>query len=84
MVWITEVAYVDEYKIKIMFNDNTNGIIDFAPIIEQDHRLIIKELKQPDIFQNFSVKLDTLVWPNGADFSPEYLYENIKKSESAA
>jgi hypothetical protein len=81
MVWVVNAKIIEEYKIEIKFNDGADGIIDFQPIIANDKREIIKELLDKDKFQTVQVAYDTLVWENGVDFAPEYLYEIIKMKE---
>jgi hypothetical protein len=81
MVWVVNAKIVEEYKIEVRFNDGTDGIIDFQKIIENDHRGIIKELLDKNKFQTVRVDYDTLVWENGVDFAPEYLYEKVKTKE---
>jgi hypothetical protein len=84
MVWVTEAVLHEDYKIRIRFNDETSGIIDFEPVINKDHRKVITDLLNKQQFEDFTVDLDTIVWSNGADFAPEYLYELCKKSQSVA
>jgi hypothetical protein len=81
MVWVVNAEILEEYKIEVKFNDGTEGIIDFKNIIEDDNREIIRELINKNIFQTVKVEYDTLVWENGVDFAPEYLYERIKTEE---
>ena len=49
-----------------------------------DHRQIIKDLLDLNIFRTVKVRMDTLCWDNGVDFAPEYLYEKIKEEKRVA
>ena len=63
---------VAPYTLKIYFDDDTTQTIDFQPILAGE---LYKPLRDLAIFNQ--VRLDpevqTLVWPNGADFDPETL-----------
>lgn len=53
------------------------GEVDLEP---QLHGEVFEPLKDPQYFQQFRIDADlhTLVWPNGADFAPEFLYERAQ------
>jgi hypothetical protein len=74
LLWITEASYVADYKIEILFNTNECGIIDLEKHLEKK---IFKPLVNKDFFRNFKVNNWTIEWENGADFSPEFLYNNL-------
>jgi Protein of unknown function (DUF2442) len=38
---------------------------------------VVEPPRAPDYFARFAVD-QTLVWPNGADFAPEFLYERVR------
>ena len=84
MVWVTDAKHQDEYKIWLKFSDSTEGIVDFEYILKKDHRKAIHDLIDKTKFTDFTIELDTLVWSNGADFAPEYLYDLCKKSKNVA
>jgi hypothetical protein len=74
---IVEAKYLRDYMIHLRFADGVEGDIDlsqelFGPMFEP--------LKNFAVFKQFSIhpELHTLVWPNGADFAPEFLREAIK------
>jgi hypothetical protein len=74
---IIEARYVDGYTIWLRFNDGIEGEVDlknelWGPIFEP--------LKDPERFRQFTVdpELHTIVWENGADFSPEFLHSSIR------
>lgn len=77
MIHVIEARYVSDYKIHIVFSDKTEGIVDLQDII-QDHRPLFKELADIKKFKKFKVDLDTVVWENGLDLAPEFLYSKIK------
>ena len=77
MLGITSVLLEGDYTVSIEFNDGQNGIINLKSELEKDHRPIIQELLDLEIFKTVKIKYDTLCWDNGADFAPEYLYDQM-------
>lgn len=84
MLHIKNAEFINEYKVYVEFNDGTSGTIDFKIILEKDHREIIRELLDNELFKTVKVNLHTLCWDNEVDFAPEYLYEQVKIQEKAA
>ena len=76
MIEVLNAKYVDDYKILLEFNDGKIGIADLNESLWGG---IFEPLKNPEYFKTFSLSsvMNTLVWDNGADFAPEYLYELI-------
>ena len=75
---VTRARYLDRYRIGIWFNDVNHGIVDLDDDDFFDG-VMFEPLRDPDIFASFSVdlKINTLVWPNGAALAPEYLEERL-------
>ena len=80
MIWITQAEYIKNYEIWIKFSDGIDGTVDLGPTITNDHREIFKELEHEEKFKRFRVEADTIVWENGLDLAPEYLYELALKT----
>jgi len=84
MKWITEAKHIKSYEIWIKFNNGIEGTVNLEPTISNDHRDIFRALKDENQFKRFKVDADTIVWENGLDLAPEYLYElaleTIKKA----
>ena len=74
---VTDATYVKDYTLYLRFSDGLDGEIDLEHELDGE---IFKPLKDLSYFKNFIVnqELHTLVWPNGADFAPEFLYEKLK------
>jgi hypothetical protein len=47
---------------------------------------VFEPLKSTDVFQRFHLdsELNTISWPCGADFAPEFLYERAARHAAAA
>ena len=74
MHWITDVTYIEGYKLKLKFENNEYKLVDLQSHL--DGR-IFEPLKDILYFKSVTLNkdIDTIVWPNNADFSPDFLYE---------
>jgi len=76
--------YVSDYRVKLVFEDGSVRIADLASHLEGE---IFEPLKDVDFFRTVRVEPDinTIVWENGADMSPDFLYEiGVPVAESAS
>lgn len=73
---LTEAEYKGEYRIRLKFSDATEGEVDFQDELWGE---MFEPLKNKDLFSKFSIhkELETIFWPNGADFAPEFLYQKL-------
>lgn len=74
---LVEARHVAQYTVWLRFSDGVEGEIDLRGEL---HGPVFEPLKNLDAFKAFILhpELHTLVWPNGADFSPEFLHGNIR------
>lgn len=74
MHWIIDMSYIGGYKLKLKFENNEYKIVNLHPHLEGK---IFEPLKNISYFKSVTLNrdIDTVVWPNNADFSPDFLYE---------
>lgn len=72
-IHVEEAKYIVDYKVLLSFNDGFQGEIDLASELNGE---IFEPLKKISFFKSFTLNGHTLSWSNGADFAPEFLYEN--------
>lgn len=74
MHFVKEVTYISDYMLLLTFNDEITKIVDLKPYLKGN---IFEPLKNKDYFKTVKVNsdIDTIVWENGADISPDFLYE---------
>lgn len=73
---VVKAKYLDDYRIWLAFNNGAEGEIDLSSELYGE---IFEPLKDINFFKSFSLQGHTLSWSNGADFAPEFLYENIHR-----
>jgi hypothetical protein len=58
-------------------SEMARAAIDLVPALQGP---VFEPLRDPKVFCNFTIhsEFHTLVWPNGADFAPEFLHDNIR------
>lgn len=74
---IDNVKYLRDHRLWIHFTDDTEGEIDLKSELwgeMLEPLLDIKEFAKVRI----NKELGTIVWPNGADLAPEFLYNKLK------
>ena len=69
---ITAAEYIEDYKLRLTFNDGVVRIVDFVPLMQKG---ICKKLQDKDYFRAFTLDPFTVDWNNEIGFAPEYLYE---------
>lgn len=74
---VIDAQYIAGYVVKLKFRDGTEGEIDLEPELRGP---VFESLRNLEQFKQFRVDPDfhTLVWPNGADFAPEFLHDNVR------
>jgi len=74
---VKEAKYLHNYSIWLRFNDGAEGEVDLSGELDGE---VFGPLKDLEKFKSFKVDpvLQTIVWENGADLAPEFLYENMK------
>jgi hypothetical protein len=70
---VISVTVVRPYVLDLAFTDGTRRRVDLEGELWGE---VFEPLKDPDYFVKVEVdpQLGTIVWPNGADFAPEFLY----------
>ncbi|MGH7636091.1 MAG: DUF2442 domain-containing protein [Gemmatimonadaceae bacterium] len=74
---VIEGRYVRGHIVWLRFRDGSAGEIDLGAALQGP---VFTPLRDPDVFSQFTIHPDfhTLVWPNGADFAPEYLHDRVR------
>ena len=72
LLHVVSVKYLDNYQLKLTFNNGIEGIVDLEPELYGE---IFEPLKDKSLFQKVFLTSRTIEWPNGADFAPEFLFE---------
>ncbi|MBW8041845.1 MAG: DUF2442 domain-containing protein [Planctomycetes bacterium] len=74
MHFVEDVTYISEYKLLLTFEDGVAKLVDLKPYLDGE---IFEPLKNIDYFKTAHVNtdIDTIVWDNNADLSPDFLYE---------
>jgi len=76
VVHVTSVEPLEGFRLRLTFEDGTVGEIDLT---DELWGPVFEPLKDRTLFTQVSVdhECGTIVWPNGADFAPEWLHEVV-------
>ncbi|MGA1194075.1 MAG: DUF2442 domain-containing protein [Kiritimatiellia bacterium] len=74
MHYVISVEYAGDYCLTLGFEDGTHRQVDLANHL---HGEMFEPLKDLTLFKTarLNADIDTVTWDNGADFSPDFLYE---------
>jgi hypothetical protein len=71
---VTEVKFLDGYRLHLRFEDGVEGVVDLAEIVQFSG--VFAPIEERAYFVQVRVNPDigTICWPNGADIDPDVLY----------
>jgi len=74
MHFVTGVQYERGYKLRVRFEDGAERIVNLEEHLDGE---IFEPLKDKRVFRSarLNADLDTVVWDNGADMSPDFLFK---------
>jgi hypothetical protein len=74
---VIDARHAGAYRVWLRFDDGLSGEIDLE---DELWGPVFEPLKDVAEFGRLRAdpELETVVWPNGADFAPEFLYERLK------
>lgn len=81
---VRAVNVLPGYKLSVTCNDGANGIVDMSVLVNSPDAGMYAELKDKELFQQVSIELGALTWPNGADLDPLWVHEEIGKNKTWA
>lgn len=74
LVWVKEAHPVGGFVVRVRFS--TDEVFDID-LHDQLAGSVFEPLRDPGFFRRLYVDpdIETVVWPNGADVAPEFLYD---------
>ena len=76
LVYVIEASYRGDHRVWLKFNDGLEGEVDLASELGGE---VFEPLRDKAYFASFRVD-ETLTWPNGADFAPEFLNALVRET----
>jgi hypothetical protein len=73
---INSARYLGGHSVWLRFSDGLEGTVDLSRELAGE---VFEPLRDEAFFARVTLhpELHTLVWPNGADFAPEFLREKL-------
>jgi hypothetical protein len=81
LVRVTEVRYLGGHSLWLRFSDGLEGTVDLADSLRGP---VLEALLDPLRFSEVRVDGPSIGWPNGADWSPEWLHDRVLATNGTA
>jgi len=79
IVRLLEARPLGDHRVWLRFDDGLVGEVDLGRELDGE---VFEPLRDPGYFARFVVD-ETLTWPNGADFAPEFLHARVSRSKAS-
>jgi hypothetical protein len=78
---LLDAKYSGEYQVWLKFDDGHQGVVDLEDELWGE---VFEPLTRKEFFKTvrLDTDLNTITWDNGADFSPEFLYQLVQSQGS--
>jgi hypothetical protein len=80
---VSRARVLDDHRLWVEFD---NGVAKEVDLSNEMHGEVFEPLRSPEMFASMVVNEETgtIEWPNGADFSPEFLFRIGREVERVA
>jgi hypothetical protein len=79
MIDVIGVRPLGGHKLEVEFSNGTIGVRDFAFVVEKTGPMS-RPLKDPAYFARVFIEDGALTWPNGYDWDPIALHDEMKEA----
>jgi hypothetical protein len=79
MIDVISVRHLGGFRLKIEFSDGTTGVRDFRSIADKTGPMA-EPLKDSAYFARVFIEDGALTWPNGYDWDPSALHDEMKRA----
>ena len=69
------------YWLAVTSNDSSSGVVDFSAVTAAKDAGIYAPLADPTLFEEATISLGVVTWPNGADLGPAWMYDDDRKKK---
>jgi hypothetical protein len=77
MIDVIAIRRLGGFKLEIEFSDSTVGVRDFKSILQKTGAMVIP-LRDPAYFARVFIEDGALTWPNGYDWDPTALHDEMQ------
>jgi Protein of unknown function (DUF2442) len=71
------IEWVERFRLHIRFNDGSEGVHDFAAMIQEPGSMLAP-LREETYFARVFLECGAPTWPNGFDIAPEWLRREME------
>jgi hypothetical protein len=79
LIKVRKAKLLGDYRLAVEFSDDTIGEWDFS-FIKSENGPMLEPLKEAAYFQRVFVEDGVLTWPNGYDWDPIALHDEMKEA----
>ena len=76
---VADVEALPGFRLRVRFNDGTEGIVEMADFINSDAAGVFTALRDEKIFRQARVSLGAVTWPGDLDLAPDAMHREIKE-----
>lgn len=81
MIKVVSVRSLGGHKLEIQFSNDTKGVRDFVGPFKEKTGPMAEPLKDAIYFQRVFIEDGALTWPNGYDWDPIALHDEMKDAK---
>jgi hypothetical protein len=76
---IAAVEALPRFRLRVRFNDGTEGTVEMAEFINSDAAGVFAALRDEQVFRQVRVALGAVIWPGELDMAPDAMHREIKE-----